>query len=223
MRNGFRYLFFGVAIIHLVACLMELQTLHDVTKPMLMILLAAYYFIASGENRSMVVLASLVFSLAGDVLLMNPSNFIIGLVAFLIAHLLYIVAYRQHTNVTDRQPLHGVQRVRMSFPIVLAGTGLVVVLFPRLGDLKVPVIFYAAVITFMVLTALFRLGKTNTRSFWLVLAGAILFMASDSILAINKFLSPVDSASFFVMLSYLGGQWLIVEGLVRHDEATGGV
>jgi uncharacterized membrane protein YhhN len=220
MKKIFLYLFVTVAVVHLVACFLGLGQLHDYTKPLLIPLLAAYYFSVSREYRSPMVLGALLFSFAGDVLLMNPSNFISGLVCFLIAHILYVVAYRQHRMDMDQQPVHGIQRVRIAFPVVLAGTGLVVVLFPRLGEMKVPVIIYAMVITVMVLSALFRIGRTNAHSFWMVLGGAVTFMASDSILAINKFLIPITNANFLIMLTYIAAQWLIVEGLLRHHTAT---
>jgi uncharacterized membrane protein YhhN len=68
----------------------------------------------------------------------------------------------------------------------------------------------------MVLNALFRFGRTNAESFWLVFSGAVLFMASDSILAIDKFLKPVTYGGFLIMLTYIAGQYLIVTGLIRH-------
>ena len=106
----------------------------------------------------------------------------------------------------------------MAFPVILAATGLVVVLYPRLGELRLPVVVYAGVLMFMVLNALFRFRRTNAQSFWMSFAGAVLFMLSDSILAINKFLEPVPNAGLLVMSTYLAGQFLIVRGLIRHQE-----
>jgi uncharacterized membrane protein YhhN len=60
--------------------------------------------------------------------------------------------------------------------------------------MKIPVLIYAAVLTGMVLVALFRFGKTSSSSFALVFGGAILFMISDSLIAINKFLEPLPMA-----------------------------
>jgi uncharacterized membrane protein YhhN len=108
------------------------------------------------------------------------------------------------------------QRVRLAFPIVLAGTGLVVILYSKLGDLQIPVIVYAAVITTMVLTALFRYGRTSNSSFWQVFIGAVLFMISDSILAINKFLDPITNAGLYIMITYVAAQFLIVHGILKH-------
>ena len=108
------------------------------------------------------------------------------------------------------------QKVRFSLPIVLAGTGLVVVLMPALGSLQIPVLVYGLVIVLMVMTALFRYGRTSPASFWLVFGGAILFMISDGTLSVNKFLAPVPYASFCIMLTYIAAQFMIVRGIVLH-------
>jgi uncharacterized membrane protein YhhN len=99
------------------------------------------------------------------------------------------------------------------------------VLYPVLGDMRIPVVVYAVTITSMVLNALFRYGRTTATSFGLVMAGAILFMISDSILAINRFLDPVSHASGWVMLTYILAQYLIIRGLLSHPaepHASGG-
>ena len=125
----------------------------------------------------------------------------------------------QGRTLRDENSLETVQKARMAFPVILAATGLVVVLYPRLGELRLPVIVYAGVLMFMVLNALFRFQKTSASSFWMVSAGAVLFMLSDSILAINKFLQPVNHAGVWIMSTYLCGQFLIVRGLIEHDRS----
>ncbi len=81
------------------------------------------------------------FSFLGDTLLLFGDlaeiYFMLGLVSFLLAHLFYVYAYRQHRLAETTNSLHGVRRIRMAFPILLAGTGLLVVLFPSLGPLKI--------------------------------------------------------------------------------------
>lgn len=211
---------FGLAYFsELIAHLLPAPAVHWIAKPLIVVALLLYYLSHAGENVSKVVVIALLLSLAGDVLLMLNSEirdlFVAGLVAFLLAHVAYILGYRQHqSGKTDA--LHGVQRVRYSMPIVLAGAGLVIILLPHLGPLKIPVVIYALVLVVMVLSALYRFGKTTLASFWLVLGGALLFMTSDSILAINKFLSPLPMAGFWIMLTYGAAQWCITVGLLQH-------
>jgi uncharacterized membrane protein YhhN len=218
MKKIFLITFIVAGLTELVAQFIPGDALHFIAKPLIMISLGLYYLTATTtENRSRTVLLAIIFSLAGDVLLLNPDYFIGGLIAFLLAHVLYILAYRQHQYEETENALYGIQRIRLAFPIVLAGTGLVVVLFPVLGDLKIPVMVYALVIVVMTLHALFRYGRTNVMSFWMVFIGAVFFMASDSILAINKFLIPLSQGGFWIMFTYITAQYLIVKGLIRHE------
>ena len=186
--------FFIVSLGELIAIAVQSEQLAMVCKPLIMVTLGVYYLLSAGIDRSFVVLLAIVFSLAGDTSLMfdsvNSIYFMIGLVSFLISHVFYIIAYRQHQNDESADALQGIQKLRAAFPIVLAGTGLVVILYPVLGALKFPVIVYALVLVIMVLNALFRLGRTSVVSFWFVFVGAMFFMVSDSLLAFNKFLSP---------------------------------
>lgn len=167
------------------------------------------------------VVMAIIFSCLGDVLLMlqesNPNYFMFGLGAFLFAHIFYIFSYKQHQGEESGNELQGLQKIRFALPIVLAGTGLVTILYNRLGDLKIPVLLYAGVLTYMVLVALFRFGRTNAGSFAMVFGGAILFMMSDSLIAVNKFLDPLSQVDFWVMITYISAQFLIVRGLIRHE------
>lgn len=219
MKNIALILFgFSVAAV-LIAELMPLDWLKYISKPMITVSLLIYFLVSTDRtNRSGMVIFTIILSLAGDVLLMKNELFVPGLIAFLAAHLFYIFAYRQHQHEESQNALMGLQRIRLAFPIILAGTGLVVILYPVLGELKIPVIIYASVLVLMTIIALFRLGRTTQSSFWLVFFGAILFMISDSILAINKFIQPITIAGFWIMLTYSLAQFLIIRGLLQHPK-----
>jgi uncharacterized membrane protein YhhN len=203
----------------LLAAVISNHQLELICKPLILLSLIGYYM-TTVETRSHVFIRALFFSWVGDVLLLFSSRaelfFITGLIAFLISHLLFIQAYRQHRYSNVDKELLGTQKVRYALPIVLASTGLIVILFNSLGPLQIPVMAYALVLCVMVLTALFRYGRTNSQSFWMVFTGAGLFMISDSMLAMNKFLSPIAGAGFMIMLTYIAAQYLIVNGLIRH-------
>lgn len=212
-------LFFLSALLELASQVLGLPALHLVAKPLLAIFLIAYYcrqvpFV----NRTF--LGALFFCWLGDVFLLfdhlNELFFMAGLLSFLVAHLLLILTYRRLQWAEDH--FQGTQRVRLSFPVILVGTGLVIVLFPKLGDLKIPVMMYALVLTLMALQSIFRLGRTTTKSFWLVFFGAVSFMLSDSLLAINKFDQPIFLAGVWVMTTYITAIYLIVLGVLAHRE-----
>lgn len=223
MKKISLYLFILASLGEILSEIIELQSLHQVCKPLIMVTLGIYY-LCHAEYRSTIVWLAIFFSLAGDVLLMfeseHPKFFIFGLAAFLMAHLCYILAYRKHQNQSLENSLKGVQKIRFSFPIILAGTGLIVVLYPSLGSLKLPVVVYAFVLIVMVINSVFRFGRTSNVSFWLVFVGSIFFMFSDSVLAINKFFKPVTAVGFWVMSTYILAQFLIIQGLVKHINSS---
>jgi uncharacterized membrane protein YhhN len=218
--NGriFIVLYTIAAAVQLLSRPMGWDLAHVISKCLLLPLLATYY-LRSVEARSTPFLVALLFCWLGDILLIFPGLFLPGLGAFLMGHVMYILSYRQHQWADASQALLVTQMIRFSLPIVLAGTGLVVVLFPALGGMQIPVLVYALVIVVMVMTALFRYGRTPSASFWLVFGGALLFMASDSVLAINKFLSAVPNAEFWIMSTYMLAQFMIVRGIVRHESS----
>lgn len=219
MKKVSLLVFFVAMIGVLISTIVDIQWLHLVTKPLIMSSLFIHYISESQpENRSRMVMLAIICSLAGDVLLMNADYFVPGLSAFLLGHIFYISAYRQYQADETSDALRGIHRVRLAFPIILAGSGLVVILYPVLGSMRIPVMGYALVITVMAIVALFRYGRTSTASFWMVLGGAVLFMISDSIIAISKFLSPVAFSGFLIMLTYGSAQFLIIRGLLKHPQ-----
>ena len=182
--------------------------LHRVFKPLAMVLAIAFVASRPGWLRQerafdLKLLAALVLCLAGDVLLMLPGMFIPGLVSFLCAHLCYLALFKQGQR---------------WFPsgTVLAGTlaaavVMYAVLFPHLGPvLKVAVAAYAVVIALMAAQAIGRAGVLRDRAATAVAIGAVFFMLSDALLAINRFAQPLPMAQFFVLATYYVAQVLIV-------------
>lgn len=191
--------------------------LHIWTKALLipiLIILLFVHKVPAGRSRYF-ALGALVFSWCGDILIEEASQFLLALVAFLLAHVSYI---RLNYNARLEGP-HGLNRpqeLRYLFIILLAGSAIVFILFPVLGNLKLPVIAYAAVLTFMVISALYRYGRTSATSFALMFGGAVLFMISDTILAFNKFMQPVDNAHIYIMSTYGLAQLFLILGYIQH-------
>lgn len=222
--SSFLVLFFLVSIAELLAVSLGWMEVHMIAKSLIMLSLIGYYM-GAVARRNGHFLRAMFFCWAGDVLLLKQADdemfFILGLVAFLIGHLLYILAYRELRWTDAASGLLMPQKIRVSFPVALAGTGLIVVLLPTLGGLMIPVIVYAVVLMGMVMASFFRYGRTSPDSFWFVAVGALLFMVSDSILAINKFHTPFEAASPLIMLTYILAQYLIAQGAVRHGGNLG--
>lgn len=148
------------------------------------------------------IVAGLLFSLAGDIFLMLPrERFISGLISFLIAHLFYIGAFT----------FDGARGMSLltAFALLVYGGLMLRLLFPHLGKMKIPVVVYMLVILLMVWQATNRWINTSGIESLLAFAGACLFAASDSILALNRFRRPFPSAQFLILTTYFAAQWLI--------------
>ena len=189
---------------------LKLLDLHLLLKPIPMVI--AMIFVASrarnsggiGRNDAL-LLAALFFSLGGDVFLMLPGNYFIpGLASFLVAHIFYIGLFRQGTPwFASRAGLLAV----LGF-----GATMYAILWSHLPDpvLAGAVGAYVTVISLMASQAIGRakvLGTTDAR--W-VAAGTCIFMASDSLIAINKFLTPIPLESLWILITYFAAQFLIV-------------
>ena len=201
----------------------DLHLLTFLCKPVLLIVLSSWFYFSSrryGDRLTLLVQAGLFFSLIGDVFLMldhlDEFNFLIGLSAFLIAHICYAMAFFQ--NAVDMGGPQGL------FVSVLIAVLLIAYAFffsydlvPYLDEaLAIPVVAYTVAITLMGIGAGFRWRRTFPRSFWMVFAGALLFIASDSLLAHSRFVRPFAMDGTLVLLTYIVAQFLIAAGCLLH-------
>jgi uncharacterized membrane protein YhhN len=185
-------------------------------KPLLIPILISIVSVSEPFKTQKTLLLALFCSWIGDVLLLfadqNALFFISGLVSFLVAHLIYIYLFLQQEIQYNRKSY-------LKFIPIVAVYLLVTLsfLWDTLHEMKIPVTVYAIIISlmlFMSIKAYFQWGKPS--NFW-VLIGAILFVISDSILAINKFHSPVPMSSFWIMSTYLGAQFCIVNSILKYN------
>jgi uncharacterized membrane protein YhhN len=95
---------------------------------------------------------------------------------------------------------------------------LIYLLYNNLDGMRLPVIIYTIVILTMLEAAINRYGKVNRLSFILVLTGAILFVISDSLIALNKFGFPFMFSGVAVMTTYIAAQYLIVAGILKQSD-----
>ncbi|MFN8486599.1 MAG: lysoplasmalogenase [Caldilineaceae bacterium] len=148
----------------------------------------------------------LLFSLAGDIFLMLPADrFIAGLVSFLLAHLAYIIAF------TSQSGFH-VWSANAA-PWLVYGIVILGFLWPHLDKLKAPVLVYMAVILLMGIQAAEQWRQVEQTRALLALIGAILFIISDSALALDRFRKPFPSARALVLGAYYVAQWLIARSI----------
>jgi uncharacterized membrane protein YhhN len=161
------------------------------------------------------MVAGLFFSLIGDIILeftlRNGNMFIIGLASFLIAHVMYFMLF----FLTPGRNIIFNKRIILLLPVILYGSGILYFLYNDLNDMRIPVIIYTVIILIMLSGAINRMEKVNKSSFYLVLTGAILFVISDSAIAVNKFSFAFAYSSIIIMSTYAAAQLLIVLGYVK--------
>lgn len=191
----------------------SLSAANYIAKPAIVSSLLIYFLSYSSPKPFKIwVILALVFSFIGDVLLLfadgNELFFLFGLIAFLLAHLVYIKIFSFNQN-------KGLNLWPVLIGFILYGTLLFLMLKNHLGQLLVAVAVYMLVILSMGISAYRRKGAVTLESFRLVFTGALLFMASDSILAINKFYSTIPYNRFLIMVTYAFAQYFIVIGLLK--------
>lgn len=186
-------------------------------KPLLIPILISIVSICEPFRTQKILLLALFCSWIGDVLLMFANQhalfFIFGLISFLTAHLIYISLFQKQTIQYERKSY-------LKFiPFVVAYLlTILYFLWETLHEMKIPVAVYAIVISLMLLMSIkayFQWEKPS--NFW-VLIGALLFVISDSILAFNKFHSPIFMSTFWIMSTYLGAQFCIVNAILQKQK-----
>jgi uncharacterized membrane protein YhhN len=166
--------------------------------------LAVLAFLAGSPLLGM----ALALSTVGDVLLdLDPDRlFVFGLGSFLVAHLVYIPVFVRNRS---RTIALSAPRLLVAALVLLYSIAVSSWLLPSLGNLMVPVAIYMCAITAMVVSAILARFPNP----W-VAAGAILFLISDSLLAVNKFKTPVPYRDFLVWSTYYAGQYGIAIGFL---------
>jgi len=201
------------------------------TQPFFMPLLVLYYFLRIKTEKikpDKWLLIAIFFSWLGDLSMMFCPVYVTmvlpGIIAFLLMHLTYIKMFSE-SGAWKRLASIRILPVLLFFA---AGIALYSYLFPYFTDkialFKLPVLIYTCVIVTMVIVAVLR-NSEKRLSYFLVFAGALVFMLSDSTLSIHVFKGaywPVVlfSKTFYLSYAVVGftyttAQLLIVEGLIR--------
>ena len=195
------------ALLFAAACITAYETGRDDVarffKPLTMVLILAVAVqpsLSTPAAYQMLVVSGLLFSLAGDVFLMLPSDrFIAGLASFLVGHLFYVAAF---AGAASLDPL-------ALLPFLGGAVAVHAVLHRHLDGLRVPVLLYVTAIVAMAWLATGRWLAVGQLGALLACIGAVLFMLSDGALAINRFARPFKGAQTVVLGTYFPAQLLI--------------
>ncbi len=146
------------------------------------------------------ILFGLIFSLLGDVLLIfEKKYFLHGLVAFLITHIFYAFAFSSGSKFFYIGLI----------PVFLFSIFVYSIIKHGVGKYKIPVIVYMLIASVMVWMAMNRFITFADTSSLFIICGAILFILSDGMLAINKFRKEIRFAEVFILGSYYAAQFFI--------------
>lgn len=208
-----------IAIVDWVAVWKAWRQIETVAKPAVILALLIWLWQIGGFSGHLAWFAlGLGLSLIGDVLLYPwADRFLAGLIAFALAHLAYIAGFN------PTLPPLNLASLALALTLALPGSQIYRLIAASLeaggnARLKRPVLVYIILIGLMLLSALLTL----VRSDWLVLpallasSGALLFFASDTLLAWNKFVAPLRLGRVPSTICYHLGQMLLTLGAALH-------
>ena len=206
----------AAAVAHLVAEANGHPALAVAAKPIPALLLAAAVFLARPSALRVPVGAGLLASAIADVLIQLPGGFLRGLAGFLVAHLFYLSGFWR----ARREPLWP-----RAIPVAIFGLFMAnrtaAGLAAAGAAFRAAVFVYIFVICIMLWRAAALVGapRLPRAAGRLALGGAIAFAASDSLIAVHRFVSPLPWSDVPIMLLYWAGQCGIAFAAIRAGEA----
>jgi len=207
-----------IVIVELTGRITENINLEYYVKPLIMIWMAVYFLIfRKNKEFTLPVLVAFFFSWVGDNMLMfsgkNELFFFAGVGGFFIAQLTYIYIFTKFSEIGGKGYLQ--KHLIVGILFLAFAAGIYILLSPGLeGVMKPVILIYALSLIGMSMMALNRHSRVNYTSFLLVFIGSVLFVISDSMIALDKFLVEFSLAGFWIMVTYISAQYLIMRGLI---------
>lgn len=220
----FSVIFFIFLIVDIYAEINENWTISWMVKPLLMPILLMILCFNEQKIRSLeqiFIVIALGFSCLGDILLLQHEKhlFVFGLASFLVTHICYIISFILRINRSKRRLTISALMI-LSIPFLVYIALMISIFHPKLSmdteetkGLLVPVIVYTCVIVGMAYVS--HLHDRKREGYWWLFIGAILFVLSDTFLALNRFLAPIPMPGLLVMSTYGIGQYLITIGTIK--------
>lgn len=208
------FVFALVSILDIIGIILEIPILRYIFKP-LIILSLLFLYIFSVQKRLKWYLFALGFSFLGDVLLTFDGElfFITGLVSFLVAHFLFIKI------VVSRIQEYSLSKIIFSIiPFFIVFSLLIFTLKNSLDEMLIPVIIYGLTISTFGVVSLIDFINNKSKKSLLMFSGAIVFMLSDSVLAIDKFYFEEHFNKIAIMFTYVLAQYLIFRSMIFGNE-----
>jgi uncharacterized membrane protein YhhN len=212
-----------IALVELTGRWMDHIQLEYLVKPLIMVWITLYFLrYKKKKSFSVPVLLAFFFSWLGDNFLMfsgkSEAFFFAGVGSFFFAQLAYIYTFSRYSEKGGKGYLERRPWLVLIFLAYL--TGMLILLFPGLEGMMKPIILvYALSLIGMSMMALNRKERVGRRTFLLVFTGSLLFLLSDSMIALERFYAEFWRAGFWIMLTYIAAQYLIMRGLILEGES----
>ena len=211
----FKILFVIISLLDILGLLIHVALLELIAKPFIIISLMAIY-LTSVKNKNYWFLAALFFSFLGDVFLLdNNDMFLFGIAAFLITQLIYIkiiIGYLYHSSKS--------QKLQAILPFAIYFVLLIYLLIDNLGEYLIPVLVYGLTISVFGIVSLLNYIINKSQTSKLLLFGAFLFIASDSMIAFDRFYESKGFYSVLIMITYILAQYLICKYMISKSNTT---
>ena len=221
-KNLFNILFIFSVVGVFTGIVFHVKWLDYLCKPLIMISIGGYFLVNSKNLDKTVVrfaLVAFLFSLFGDSFLMFADKgmifFMLGLGSFLVAQISYIFLFYRTIKLSGGESFLRKNSLYLNGYIIY-GVIVYSLLFNQLDiALKIAVFVYMLAIVGMSAMALNRYKTVNKTSFIQVFGGSVLFMISDSFIALDKFFTPIPNDRLLVMSTYIAAQYLIMRGILK--------
>lgn len=218
-------IYFIVALVEIFGEFSDNYNIIFYSKILLMPILIVYVLMQRRPlSKVIFLILGLFFSWFGDIFLMIRHQqsedkvklfFILGLVSFLIAHIQYIIAFLKDT-MPKAKAGNVISKPILILPFIIFIVSLWIILGNSIQEVKIPIYAYSIVIATMSITALNRKNIVQNNSFWYVFIGALLFMFSDSCIAISVFKQHFYLDRVVIMSTYIIAQYLITKGYLMN-------
>jgi len=205
VQKTWLYIFAAFAVLFIALIPLEPYPGNFIIKAIPAISLAVLAFMAVSSSQGKLLFSALIFCAAADIALeiAGGQYFIAGLGLFLIAHILFIITFSRDFKLQK-------SKIPVIVLLVVYSAMMTFLLTPSLKEMAIPVYVYVTALTLVGIFAALRAAKND-----FTLYGAIAFIISDSVLAINKFVMPVVAADYVVLITYYTSLFLIVYGFLR--------
>lgn len=205
-------IFLLVSILDIIGIFLDNSLLQSIFKPLIIPTLLIWY-ISKADAPNKWYMIALVFSFIGDVLLLDKMNlFIFGIGAFLITQVMYVFIFSKGLAASNSK-----NKLKSIIPFLLFYSILMAVLAPKLNDFLIPVVIYGIAISIFGVVALLNYLHFKKRITLTLLQGALLFIVSDSLIALNKFYEEQQLYPIIIMVTYIMAQYLIANYMLKSE------